>query len=695
MSSFLLEIGCEEIPASYIKPAVNQMKSLIKKVLEDSLIHFQEIKTFSTPRRLALLISGIAKKQSDRVLEKVGPTTNIAFEKDGNLTKASIGFLASNQKNKEDIFIKDDGNKQRIVIKIEIKGELSSTILSQKIPIALSKIKFPKTMKWIDDNSFFARPIRWIAALLDKEIVEFEFCKITSNNFSFGNRLHSFGKKIKISSAEDYLRILEKNLVIADRKKRKSILKDEISELCHKKEIEIIQDNKLLETVVDLTEYPHPVIAKFDEKFLTLPKKIIIHTLSNHQKYFTTKRKNKKLANCFIFVSNGDKDCDNIIKYGNQKVVQARLDDAKFYYDLDKKIPLEMFAKKLEKVSFHEKLGTVAEKVKRIEKNALFLCKQLNLDETQTKKVSLATKLSKADLTTLMTGEKEFTSLQGYIGMKYALYQGIDKVVSLAIYEHYLPRGENDILPSNIISAIVALADKMDSVCGIIGIGLTPTGSSDPFAIRRAANGIVMILDKFDFRIDLINFIQYSCSIYNDIIKNKNSLQTIEYIKNRIFWLLKKNGYSHDLIESIKNTKISNLNAVKNSIKILSQFKNDDRFHMVILAVKRISNILNRYKTTNSLNKELLKNRYELLLYNEFLHLKEKTKIFIAKQKYKKYLDSLSIFTKTINDFFDNVLVNDKDVAIKTNRLELLSLIRNELKIFCDFTKVLVDKKIG
>lgn len=695
MSSFLLEIGCEEIPASYIKPAVNQMKSLIKKVLEDSLIHFQEIKTFSTPRRLALLISGIAKKQSDRVLEKVGPTTNIAFEKDGNLTKASIGFLASNQKNKEDIFIKDDGNKQRIVIKIEIKGELSSTILSQKIPIALSKIKFPKTMKWIDDNSFFARPIRWIVALLDKEIVEFEFCKITSNNFSFGNRLHSFGKKIKISSAEDYLRILEKNLVIADRKKRKSILKDEISELCHKKEIEIIQDNKLLETVVDLTEYPHPVIAKFDEKFLTLPKKIIIHTLSNHQKYFTTKRKNKKLANCFIFVSNGDKDCDNIIKYGNQKVVQARLDDAKFYYDLDKKIPLEMFAKKLEKVSFHEKLGTVAEKVKRIEKNALFLCKQLNLDETQTKKVSLAARLSKADLTTLMMGEKEFTSLQGYIGMKYALYQGIDKVVSLAIYEHYLPRGENDILPSNIISAIVALADKMDSVCGIIGIGLTPTGSSDPFAIRRAANGIVMILDKYDFKIDLINFIQYSCSIYNDIIKNKNSLQTIEYIKNRIFWLLKKNGYSHDLIESIKNTKISNLNAVKNSIKILSQFKNDDRFHMVILAVKRISNILNRYKTTNSLNKELLKNRYELLLYNEFLHLKEKTKIFIAKQKYKKYLDSLSIFTKTINDFFDNVLVNDKDVAIKTNRLELLSLIRNELKIFCDFTKVLVDKKIG
>ena len=694
MHTFLLEIGTEEIPASYIVPATKQLKTLFEKELEKNFLPYNKIRLFSTPRRLALCVDGLPEKQKTKVLEKVGPSEEISFEKDGNLAKPALGFIRSCSAKKEDIFIKTNGKRKNIAIKIALGGNSTALVLPEIVLGILPKIKFPKSMKWCDDSHYFARPIRWLVALLGKEVLPLEYAGVASGRISFGARFLGLDSRISINTSTSYESQLEEHFVVADRSTRIEKIRGEFSNLLQDEHV--VEDERLLATVADITESPHVVVASFDKEFCKLPMRIITQTLNVHQKYFTVANSDGTISNKFVFVSNGKKEYDQKIKQGNQKVVRARLQDAKFYFEQDVSTPLAAFTKKLKNVLFHASLGTMFEKVQRTTALCSFIAKSLYLEKVQTENILLAAKLCKADLATTMLSEKEFTSLEGYIGKEYALHQGLDKKVALAIYEHYLPQGLGTPLPSDIVGAVVSLADKIDSICGIIGIGKKPTGSSDPLAIRRQANGVVILLDKFSIGIDTRKLVEFAFGLYPFKQRLKTAeFETIDFIKKRFFWFLKEHGFRYDILESIKDIKTSKLDEIKIRVSAISHFVNTPQAKPTLLGIKRVFNILGKTPPSVDIDTKLFEDIHEKKLYELYKLLRQKTKIFIAKNECKKYLEFLEVSAHIVDVFFDNVMVNDKNPRLKANRVKLLWLLKDELLQFADFSKIVIKTDKG
>jgi glycyl-tRNA synthetase beta chain len=582
---------------------------------------------------------------------------------------------------------------EKIAVKKEVPGLDTSEILIYIIKEILTTLAFPKSMKWGSRPLNFARPVRWLLVLFGNEMIDLEIEGIRSGNISYGNRFQKLDNPVEIKTIDEYEEKLASVCVIANRDERKKLIQDQIEKLFADNKQQIIPDQNLLEIVTDLVEYPTAVLAGFAEKYLQLPQKVITSTLSQHQKYFAVKNANEQISNNFVVISNGDKTYSDLIKLGNEKVITARLEDAGFFYKEDTAVALEKFVPKLAEVTFQEQLGSLLDKTERLQKIVDFISEKINLTAKINEDSKRAAFLCKADLVTQMLGEKEFTKLQGYMGREYALKSGEKLEVADAVYEHYMPRGERDELPGSIAGAIVAIADKMDTVCGIIGVDMIPTGSKDPFALRRAANGIMQIIDKFKFEINLQELIEATFAALNGkLLSSQNNLDfVIDFFRQRVEWLLKQKNIDYDVIESVMHIDHNNIPDLVHRARALQNFKLNEDFIKLVLAFKRVSNIIAEITDITTFQTELLEEGSERDLYERYLILAQDIDKLLITKSYEKILEFLVKYGKVIDKFFDDVLVNVETENIRQNRYALLKKIRELFLKVADISKIVVE----
>jgi glycyl-tRNA synthetase beta chain len=686
---FLFELGFEEIPAAYIQPAVKAFVKYIETKLKYLELQHAEIVTYSTPRRLAITIDKLQTKQADKQQERVGPSVDVAYDKNGDLTKAGEGFLRSADAQKDDVYTIETGKGKKIAVSQFIKGEDTSDILSGLIPEAVSALNFPKTMRWNKRSLWFARPIRWMLCMYGDTALPLKYGDINSDEKLRGNRFCK--EELTISKIADYEQELEKVYVVACRAKRKQKIEEQLRTTEKGTETQILRNTQLLEEVTDLVEFPTATIASFDEKFLGLPEEIITTTLSYHQKYFAMKTDDGKLTNSFVFVSNGDPQYSELIAKGNQRVVNARLEDAQFYFDEDTKNPLETYVSRLKDVTFHADLGSMYKKTERIMELSAFVSQKQKLSEQDKNNVKRAAYLCKADLVSLMLGEKEFTRLQGYIGMKYAELSGEEDSVAQAIYEHYMPRGSKDDTPETLAGAVVAIADKIDTICGIISCNDLPTGSNDPYALRRAANGIIRIIENMQFDLNIYELIDRAYKLLDG--KNSNKDKVYEFIQQRIDWHLQKQGFSYDIIDSVMHIDHSNVKDLIKRAQALQNYKDKDEFITLVLGFKRVSNIIADCQKIPQIDPNLFSEKTEMELHRKTVELSKTVNKLLETKNYAAVLQNLVDFRVYIDQFFDDVLVNCEDEKVSLNRYGLLYEIRKLFLSVADLNKLVVEEK--
>lgn len=690
---FLLEIGVEEIPAGYISATINTLEKYFIELLKAEKLDYEKIELFSTPRRFSIRIKALQQKQADEVIERVGPAKSIAYDTNGELTKAASGFLRGAGAKESDIFLKESKKGDKIAIRIKIAGKDSFEILKSAIPNLINKFNFPKTMRWGSGDLSFARPLRWIVALWDSAIIPVEIANLEAANISYGNRYQKLINPVEIANPQSYEHALRQVGVIVNREERKKIIQKQLGQLFQNADEKIIKDEKLLDIVTDLVETPTAVVGNFDQKYLELPQKIITSTLSQHQKYFAVKKSNGELSNKFVFISNGNPHYSEIIRSGNEKVIIARLDDASFFYKEDTAKPFENFVPKLDDVLFQSKLGSLLLKTDRIIEVGKYICESLNLDSDTTSKTARAAQLCKADLVSLMLGEKEFTKLQGYIGMNYALASGEDSEVATAIYQHYQPRGQNDELPESIIASIVAIADKLDTVCGIFGADMIPSGSNDPFALRRAANGVVQIIAAKELKLDIFDLIDQAFAKLAKQLDSKDHNKELVYnfFKQRVNWLLQNESLDHDVIESVMHLDFTDISDLKQRALDLQKFKQQENFTKLVIGFKRVSNIIAKSDLFNAFSESHLQADQEKELYENYLILKPQISEKLENKLYAEVMELLVDFGIKIDNFFDNVMVNVDDKKLKQNRYALLEMIQKLFYQVADLAKIVVQ----
>lgn len=690
---FLFELSVEEIPAGYIANIEKNIINRFEDELKQAKLQYASLASYTTPRRFAILITNLEIEQKDDLLEKMGPATRIALKEDGSLSKAGEGFLKGAGCTKENSFVMQTPKGEYLACKKEIKGLPATEIITGFLPDLINNLPTPKSMKWGSGKLTFARPIRNIVLMLDSQVIPFSYNNLQANNIVTGNRYISLDISKEITHPQEYLTILESISVIADRAKRVEMIKQQIAALYKNSSNQIIEDDRLLEVIADLVEYPTAVIGFFEEQYLSLPDKIITSTVSQNQKYFSVVKEDGSLSNEFCFISNGNPKFSEIISRGNEKVIKARLEDAEFFFAEDTEHNLDTYVEKLKEVTFQADLGSIHDKTLRSLKIAEYIIKELGLPNGAD--ILRSVLLAKADLVTLMLGEKEFTKLQGYIGMKYALLSGESEDVALGIYEHYMPRGQNDGLPTGVTGAVAAVVDKLDTVCGIIGVDLIPTGSNDPFALRRAANGIVKILDDRDWQLDIFKLIDVAFAQLATKLKETNHNKDFVYnfFKQRVEWLLGEDNIAYDVIASVIDFEFTNIAEIKQRALSIQKFRGSSAFEGLVLGYKRVSNILTKEKEFSSVDVSLLQDKYELALYEYFTNNEGKITTNLAKHNYAEAMQLLVEAHSIIDDFFDNVMVNVEDQTIKQNRLNLLNYIKTIFIKIADLDKIVIEIK--
>ncbi|MBC8527572.1 MAG: glycine--tRNA ligase subunit beta [Candidatus Cloacimonetes bacterium] len=689
-NKYLFEIGVEELPAGYIQPAIDFMVNYFDNQLHNHKIKFESIEKFSTPRRLALIIRGLPSGQKDSQKEIIGPPKKIAYDSKGNLNQVGLGFLKKQNLSENDITIRKlEKGEYLSAVKI-IKGKATEEILKQISIEIIGKIPFPKTMRWSENNISFARPIRWIVAIFNQTALTFKIGEINSNCYSFGNRFENLHNKFKIKNIDEYKSELEKHFVIPDRERRKEIILEQLSKTASKVNAIPTEDSQLVETVTDLVEYPSPVLGEFDKDFLNLPAEVLITTLSETQKCFSILDKKGYLLPYFICIANSNPKTIDKVKYGNERVINARLSDAKFYFETDKKTKLINRIENTKKTTFQKELGSFFDKTERMRKLGKFLAKILNYDS---KKIDRASQLSKTDLTTLILGEKEYTKLQGFMGSQYALNDKEDKEVAKAIFEQYLPRYKDDILPETQTGVALSLTDKMDTICGCFSIGLIPSGSNDPLALRRAGNGIIKILDKQNLSIQLNHFIEKSLESFEKIAKSQKSVATelFNFFSQRIKKHLEKYKINYDIIDAVMSSGFFDIPDLIIRAKNLQNFKSHEDFRKLIIGFKRVTNILSDSEIQAELDIKLFQENEENALYQKMMKIVPKYNKSVDEKNYKKSFEILVSLKDDIDIFFDNVMVMVDDKKIRENRMALLRMINKHFLKTANLSKIVYE----
>ncbi|MEL7039371.1 MAG: glycine--tRNA ligase subunit beta [Cyanobacteria bacterium J06592_8] len=711
MSSFLLEVGTEELPASFVEQALEQWRNLIPATLEEQFLASESIQVYGTPRRLAVVIAGLPTQQPDREEEVKGPPASAAFKND-KPTKAAEGFARKQGVELKDLEIRPTEKGDFVFVQKKILGRPTADILTELVPEWITKLEGKRFMRWGDGELKFPRPIRWLVVLLDDKILPVTLVSgsdtVESNRISQAHRvLHP--KPVEINTATDYLETLRQGFIEVDPEQREKTIQQEIKTAAKSIGGEAEIPTELLEEVINLVEWPTAVVGTFEEEFLNLPPEVIKTVMVTHQRYFpileTEKSTQSSLKPNFITISNGDPSKAKIIAAGNGRVIRARLADGQFFYKSDLKQPLEAYLPNLETVTFQEKLGSVREKVNRICKAADLISQQLQVSPTETTEIQRAALLCKADLVTQMV--YEFPELQGIMGEKYARECGEPDGVANAIFEHYLPRGATDSLPQTLIGQVVGLADRLDTLVSIFGLGMIPSGSSDPFALRRAANAIVNIVWEANLPINLYQLLEqltadFSQS-YQKAIPDLLS-QLYEFFLQRIRTLLQdEKGIDYDLINAVlgeddpeyTERALKDLLDVRDRALFLNTIRQDGSLDKIYETVNRSTRLakqgdldttqLNPKKLVDS---KLFEKSSEEAFYEALVALVPKTEAAQETRNYRQLVDALAEIAPTVSTFFDgpeSVLVMDKNPDIQRNRLNLLGLLRNHARVLADF----------
>ena len=680
----LLEIGVEELPSRFGQTTLDQIENNLSKLLKEERINFDNIEKYATPRRLTFVIKNLADKATDLEEEVKGPAKKIAVDADGNFTKPALGFMKSKGLDPENVYFKQLGNAEYLFGTIKQEGKHTSEVLKTIVPEAIKNVTFPKAMRWGGKNMRFARPIRWMVALLNNEVLDIDLEGIKSSNITRGHRFLG-EKEFEVNSVEEYFEKLDKNFVVLDQHKRKEMIREQAVEVAKSLGGEVELDEDLLEEITFLVEYPTAFYGEFDEEYVKLPKEVVTTPMKEHQRYFPVLKDGKLLPN-FIAVRNGDSNRIDLVKAGNEKVLRARLADALFFYHEDTKKPLESFVDKLQTVVFQAKLGTVYDKTLRIEKLSQVILNELNMTESKENTLRAA-KLCKADLVTNMVFE--FTELQGIMGRDYAKVSGENEEVCQGIFEHYLPRFAGDILPETNTGIALSIADKLDSIAGFFAIGIKPSGSQDPYALRRQALGILSILLDRKLSVNLNNLINAALDNYSNLEFNKEEVasQIVEFFVERVKNLFKDLGIRYDVIDAVLNNNLDDISDIHTRALELNRWLQKDELVEMLTAFNRVSTLAEK-ATTDIVKEDLLKEDAEIKLYNGFKEIKSNVESLLLDKKYNEALDAFATLRPLVDNLFDNVMVMDKDEAIKENRLGLLKQIYSTMLTICDLSKI-------
>ncbi len=684
-SSLLLEIGTEEIPARFFAAVLDELRDNAGRLFDEYRIICSDIRSYATPRRMVLIIDTVNPVQTDLTKEVFGPAHRAAFDSQGNPTRAAQGFAESLGVPVSDLKVKKKGKNDYVVAQIEEKGSETKKVLPDILKRLILSLHFPKSMRWGAGTLSFARPIHWILALFGSEIIVFELDGIKSSNLTRGHRFLS-PASFKIKDPSSFSNLLENNYVHLDQEKRKKLIREGIDNLFHQSDARPLMDEALLDTVNFLVEYPTPVLCSFDREYLDLPKELLITVMKDHQKYFAVQDGEGRLTNNFIVVSNTTSDNSETVRIGAERVIKARFDDAKFYYNEDLKKSLFSRIDNLKQMTFHDEIGSIYEKVQRLTALTEYLADTI-IPSLKDKAVRSAL-LSKSDLVTGVV--REFPELQGIMGSYYAQHGGEADEILESFKEQYMPHALGSPLPKTEVGALLSLSDKIDTVASFFSIGHCPTGSEDPFAIRRQAMGIVSILLDRKYPFALRTLFDHALNNLKGLPFDKQTAPNIQnFMEQRIEFIFSSAGYAADLIQSVLPLSYDYpLQSIAGRLEAIRNFRKEDIFPDFLLVMKRVFNIIPK-KDLPVVNTSLLKQQEEKMLYDTFVAMRDELIHACKKEDYAKGLLTLSLLTTPVNTFFDKVLVMDKQEQIKINRLSLLTDIWTHASLIADFSKLL------
>lgn len=666
MSKYLLEIGTEELPYKFIPQAVEQLKSGFELFFKEQNISFEKINVLATPRRLALIVQGLSDKQPDEEKIIKGPIKNAAYDENGNFTKAALGFAAKFGVDEKDLFIQDN----YLHAKVFTKGKSTLEALEQNVPSIVLKLQGPYFMRWGKNEEKFSRPIRWIVSIMDDKEVPVEIANVKSSKKSRGHRF-SPNFDIEITNADNYAETLKKSHVIVDQKERKDLIIKLAKQEAAKHDAELYYDEDLLDEVTYLCEYPVPCVCEFDKKYLDIPEMVTVTVMTNHQRYFAL-YKNGKLLNKFITITNYLGDDFSNIKAGNERVIVARLDDAIFFFKEDTKKPFANFVENLKGVTFQKGMGSIYDKTQRVISLSKEIASKLNASSSDIERTAL---LCKADLTTSLVFE--FTELQGFIGSDYAKISGENEKVVQGIKEHYFPLNAESELAQGIEGQIVGIADKLDTICAVFVNGKKPTGSSDPLGVRRAALGIIKTITNKKLDINLAEIITKTLELLP--VKADVQSQIEEFFVQRLIIFLAET-YRKDVLEACSNNKnpLFDLCDFTERVILVTSAISDPKFASILESANRIGRIIGSNSVVADVSENMLQHEAEKELYSKIKTIKDSS--------YKELFEGLKSANSAIENFFEHVLVMDKDEKIKQNRLSMLGMLKNKYNLLADFS---------
>ena len=682
-NKFLLEIGIEEIPAQYVKKMAESLEANVQKALSENNIEYKNADVYYTPRRLVLLAEEMAEVIPGTVQEVKGPAKKSAFDEQNNPTRALQGFLAGRKLTLEDTFVKDINGVEYIFANQKTEAKNAVDVLAALLPNLIMSIYQPNPMRWNTFSGKFIRPIRWILCFLGAKQVNFELEFVKSGNTTRGHRTLA-NHEIAVNSADDYLAKLPQAYVILNQEARKAIILEQIKKLENQHNIIVPIDADLLDEIVNLVEYPTAAVGSYDKAFLALPEPIIITPMKDHQRYFPAYQ-NGKLADKFVFVRNGNDYCiENVVK-GNQRVLGARLKDGEFFYNEDLKTSLADKAKKLPEVVFQTKLGSYTEKMARVREIALRLNNELGLNMAD--KIEITVPLLKADLVSAVVGE--FSEIQGVMGAIYARHDGYAEDVCQAIEEQYLPRFAGDKLPQSDLGAVIAVADKLDSIMGLCAVNLKPTGSQDPFALRRQAIGILATIKAHDFNLNLSAFIKSLAPLYAKFYTAENMSESefadyvINFFAQRLSIMLNEDmGFAiSEVINKIDLTAL-NMSEIVKKAEAVAQLNNTSQFEAMTQVMQRIDKMIAGKPAFEQIDDALVKNADEKAMMEAFAAIKAGAEKALAVADYAAFVAVVHPCLAPINAFFDNNLVMSEDLNERANRMTELKQISDLMHRF-------------
>ncbi|NJE62831.1 glycine--tRNA ligase subunit beta [Enterococcus durans] len=670
----LLEIGLEEMPAHVVTPSMKQLEQKTAKFLDEHRLTYDSIETFSTPRRLAIKVTNIPERQEDSEEEVKGPAKKIALDPEGNWSKAAQGFVRGQGLTTDDITFRELKGVEYVYVKKYTHGKPAKEVLTGLADVVKS-LTFPVTMHWADFDFEYIRPIHWIVALLDDEVIPFEVLDVQTDRRSRGHRF--LGEDVTFVHAKEYEEKLQEQFVIAAPQKRQQMIVEQAEELAQKNNWVIDLDATLLEEVNNLVEYPTVFAGDFEEKYLSVPEEVLVTSMKEHQRYFEVRNEEGLLLPHFISARNGDYvKLDNVIR-GNQKVLTARLEDAEFFYNEDKKMSIEQYVEKLKSVTFHEKIGSIYEKMQRVQVIARILGESVGLSTEELADLQRAAEIYKFDLVTNMVGE--FPELQGIMGEKYARLNGEKPAVARAIKEHYMPTSSEGELPESAIGAVLAIADKLDSIFSFFTVGMIPSGSNDPYALRRQAYGVVRIIEAKNWAFPLVN-LQHAINqeINQDITRfgielSEGQKEVIDFVKGRLRQLLTTKKVRHDIIDAVLNAEQKDLTKAFAAAQLFKERLEDEDFKPSMEALTRVVNLAKKVEddTAKEIDPTLFENEAEKELYEAVNQVKAQ----LPDQSLDENYNQLVALRPLIEAYFDKTMVMVEDPAVRNNRLAQLQQI--------------------